>query len=101
MNKHDLFEKISNWNSMYNPKSMPAFSAEAELIKRKFEEDWDNGFLKNASELETITELKGIEIEIKLLKAINLAKSYDRTKLGEIHDLLMEVQKYMFNNHMF
>lgn len=101
MTKHELFDRIQTWNMLFDQIPLPTVqNPDAQDIKLEVERQWDAGMLHNASELEVIKEIQGTPVEQDLRTAITYAKSFDRTKLKDIHSLLQKVQKYMFQNHL-
>lgn len=101
MARHELFERIQTWNVVFDKFTLsPTDNQDAERLVNQFDDDWDNNMLKNASALEMIEELENTVVEKKLINAISLAKSKDKTKLDEIHLLLLEVQKFMYQNNL-
>lgn len=102
MTSRELFDRIQTWCSGYPqipipPSQTPKFKA----IRLRFEGDTINGQLQNISQLEVTEELIGTPVEADLRKAIDFAKSADSSKLGEIHSLLRNVQKYMYENELY
>jgi len=97
MTAHELFDRIETWNKLYIQIPIPHSSDPLfEISKEQVDRTWDNGMLKNASELEMIPELHGTPVESDLRTAIEIAKTFDRTKLKDIRECLLNVQKYMY-----
>jgi pyrrolidone-carboxylate peptidase len=97
VNKQDFLEVISTWNSIYASNHMAY-----EILKKHHEDEakWKNGLLKVASALDVIEDIKGTPIELLLNKAIRCAKTYDVSKLQEVHELLHTVEKFMYEDEV-
>ncbi len=101
MTSHELFDRIQTWNILFDQMPLPpATNPDVDKIRIEVERQWDNGMLLNASELEMVRDLLGSSVENDLKTAITYAKSFDRSKLQDVHTLLLKVQKYMFQSHL-
>lgn len=99
MNRHELFDRIRTWNSMYEQIGIPASeNAVFDAIGIKINAQFKNDQLQSVAALEVAEELIGTPVEDDLRKAIAYGKSSDPSKLDEIQELLHKVQKYMHEN---
>lgn len=95
MTSRELFDRIQTWCSGYPQIPIPPQTPELEAIRLEIENNTINGQLQNVSQLEVTEELVGTPVEADLRRAIDFANASDASKLGEIHSLLRNVQKYM------
>lgn len=99
MNRHELYDRISTWNSMFEQIEIPPSRVpEIEAIRQRVKAQANEARLCAVAQMEVPAELEGTVVENNLRTAIAYARAIDPSKLDEIHDMLLEVQKYMRNN---
>lgn len=99
MNRHELYDRISTWNSMFEQIEIPPSRVpEIEAIRQRVKAQTNEARLCAVAQMEVPEELVGTVLENDLRTAIAYARATDPSKLNEIHDMLIKVQKYMRNN---
>ena len=102
MTVHELYKKVSFCILLVDDhiEFSPTETELGQIIQTGFENDWDNNFFNSVTEMEIIDQLQRKPIESDLQEAISLANLHDRTKITKIHELLSNVQKYMYQNDL-
>jgi len=96
MNLHELCDRLDTWLALANQStSRQSSNLEAEALRVQVEGGVRGGLLRNASELQMVSELVGTPAEQPLTEAIELAKRGDASHLARIQQLLQYVQKYI------
>jgi hypothetical protein len=97
MDRDDLLEVISTWNSLYLSNHINYDIKHMDGCGN----NWKKGLLKVASSLDVIDEIKGSPVELMLNKAIVYARRMDDGTIKEVNELLHTVENYMNEEENF